>query len=74
MKVELTKMKVGLWCQRLNRVRLRSKSLATRELLSVAKPAWTTIGGVIANARTESLADGVIPQIYRSVYQRPPKT
>jgi hypothetical protein len=38
-----------------------------------AKPVWTTIVGVIADARTESLADAVIPQIYRSVYQRPLK-
>ncbi len=52
------------------RVRLR---LDTREPLSSAKPAWTTIVGVIADARTESLADLAIPQIYRSVYQRPSK-
>ncbi len=52
------------------RVRLR---LDSREPLSSAKPAWTTIVGVIADARTESLADGAIPQIYRSVYQRPAK-
>ena len=52
------------------RVRLH---LDTRELLSSAKPAWTTIVGVIADARTESLADAAIPQIYRSVYQRPAK-
>jgi predicted permease len=52
------------------RVRLR---LDTRGLLSSAKPAWTTIVGVIADARTESLADAAIPQIYRSVYQRPAK-
>ena len=32
---------------------------------------WTTIVGVIADARTESLADAVAPQIYRNVYQRP---
>jgi predicted permease len=49
------------------RVRLR---LATRGLLNTAKPAWTTIVGVIADARTESLADAVTPQIYRNVYQR----
>src|SRR3984957_10739052 len=55
------------------RVRLLSKSLATREPLSSAKPAWTMIVGVIADARTESLADAVIPQIYRSLYQRPSK-
>jgi putative ABC transport system permease protein len=52
------------------RVRLH---LDTRGLLSSAKPAWTTIIGVIADARTESLADAAIPQIYRSVYQRPAK-
>jgi putative ABC transport system permease protein len=48
------------------RVRLQ---LNTRGLLSSAKPAWTTIIGVIADARTESLADAGTPQIYRSVYQ-----
>jgi putative ABC transport system permease protein len=52
------------------RVRLR---LDTRQTLSSATPAWTTIVGVIADARTESLADLAIPQIYRSVYQRPTK-
>jgi predicted permease len=52
------------------RVRLH---LDTRGLLSSAKPAWTTIIGVIADARTESLADAATPQIYRSVYQRPAK-
>jgi putative ABC transport system permease protein len=52
------------------RVRLH---LDTRGLVSSAKPAWTTIIGVIADARTESLADAAIPQIYRSVYQRPAK-
>jgi putative ABC transport system permease protein len=52
------------------RVRLH---LDTRGLLSSAKPAWTTIVGVIADVRTESLADAAIPQIYRSLYQRPSK-
>jgi predicted permease len=52
------------------RVRLR---LDSREPLSSGGPAWTTIVGVIADARTESLADGAIPQIYRSVYQHPAK-
>ena len=52
------------------RVRLR---LEPREVSSSAKPAWTTIIGVIADARTESLADAAIPQIYRSVYQHPAK-
>ena len=52
------------------RVRLH---LDTRGLASPAKPAWTTIVGVIANARTESLAEAPIPQIYRSSYQRTSK-
>jgi len=52
------------------RVRLR---LDPREPLSSARPAWTTIVGVIADARTESLADAAIPQIYRSAYQHPAK-
>jgi predicted permease len=52
------------------RVRLR---LDPRDLSSSGTPPWTTIVGVTADARTESLADAVIPQIYRSVYQRPAK-
>ncbi len=52
------------------RVRLQ---LDTRGLLSSAKPPWTTIIGVIADARTESLAEAAIPLIYRSVYQRTSK-
>src|ERR1700679_2189214 len=34
---------------------------------------WTTIIGVIADARTESLADAGIPQMYLDIYQRPAK-
>jgi putative ABC transport system permease protein len=52
------------------RVRLH---LDTRGLKSSAEPAWTTIIGVIADARTESLADTGVPEIYRSVYQRTSK-
>jgi putative ABC transport system permease protein len=52
------------------RVRLR---FSTRGLPESAKPVWTTIVGVVADARTESLADPAIPQIYRSVYQRASK-
>jgi putative ABC transport system permease protein len=37
------------------------------------KPDWITIVGVIADARTESLADSGIPQIYLDIYQRPAK-
>src|SRR4029077_13833950 len=39
----------------------------------VAKPDWTTIVGVIADARTESLADAGPAQIYLDIYQRPAK-
>src|SRR6201996_2574504 len=39
--------------------------------LSSDKPEWTTIVGVIADARTESLADAGIPQMYLDIYQRP---
>jgi len=39
----------------------------------VAKTGWTTIVGVIADARTESLADAGIPQVYFDIYQRPAK-
>jgi putative ABC transport system permease protein len=34
---------------------------------------WTTVVGVLADARTESLADAGIPQIYLDIYQRPAK-
>ena len=39
----------------------------------VAKPGWTTIVGVLADARTESLADASVPQIYFDINQRPAK-
>ncbi|MBV9887228.1 MAG: ABC transporter permease [Acidobacteria bacterium] len=54
------------------RVRLRTGNLGNRELLN-KKSDWTTIVGVIADARTESLADVASPQIYRTVYQHPEK-
>jgi ABC-type lipoprotein release transport system permease subunit len=41
--------------------------------LGRARPDWTTIVGVISDARTESLADAGIPQIYLDIYQRPAK-
>jgi predicted permease len=46
------------------------EALGRRIRLNPAKPVWTTIVGVIADARTESLADAGIPQIYLNVYQR----
>lgn len=36
----------------------------------VASHSWMTIVGVIADARTESLADANMPQLYMSLYQR----
>jgi predicted permease len=44
-----------------------------RVRLGADKPDWTTIVGVIADARTESLADAGIPQMYFDIYQRPAK-
>src|SRR5271155_1191125 len=44
-----------------------------RARLGRRKPGWTTIVGVIADARTESLADAGIPQVYLDIYQRPAK-
>jgi putative ABC transport system permease protein len=46
------------------RVRVRSRG---------AKADWTTIVGVIADARTESLEKARTPQIYFDIYQRPAK-
>jgi predicted permease len=40
-----------------------------RVRLRAAKPDWTTIVGVIADARTESLADASAPQVYLDIYQ-----
>ena len=38
-----------------------------------ADSSWTTVIGVIANARTESLSEATVPEIYMSAYQRRPK-
>src|SRR3984957_3066873 len=38
-----------------------------------ASKTWITIVGVIADARTESLANARVPQIYLSLYQETPK-
>jgi predicted permease len=35
-----------------------------------ANPPWTTVVGVIADARTESVAESAVPQIYLSLFQR----
>jgi putative ABC transport system permease protein len=41
-----------------------------RVRLSAHRPGWTTIVGVIADARTESLADAGVPQVYLDIYQQ----
>jgi putative ABC transport system permease protein len=38
-----------------------------------SKPAWITVVGVVADARTESLAKESVPQIYLNGYQTTPK-
>jgi ABC-type antimicrobial peptide transport system permease subunit len=42
-------------------------------LLNAASPGWSTIIGVVADARTESLSEAVTPEIYRTVYQHASK-
>ena len=49
------------------------KRVRSSDDLGRAGPEWITIVGVIADARTESLADAGIPQIYLDIYQRPAK-
>jgi putative ABC transport system permease protein len=36
-------------------------------------PAWTTVVGIVANARSESLEDANSPEMYLNAYQRHPK-
>jgi predicted permease len=47
--------------------------LGKRLQLGSAKPSWLTVVGVIADARTESLEEASVPQIYLSLYQTPAK-
>lgn len=44
--------------------------LGTHVKLSRRAETWTTIVGVVANARTESLENTNVPQIYTNIYQR----
>ena len=37
--------------------------------LTASAPWWTTVVGVVANARTESLRDAAVPEIYANLYQ-----
>ena len=62
------------WPAKMGRARIRSASESVCwAVWAVPRPDWTTIVGVIADARTESLADAGIPQIYLDIYQRPAK-
>src|SRR5439155_17446800 len=47
--------------------------IGKRIKLSPRAPAWTTIVGVLADARTEALERTSVPVIYASVYQRSTK-
>jgi predicted permease len=44
-----------------------------KRLKRSADSSWTTVIGVVADARTESLAESTAPRIYLSSYQRRPK-
>jgi putative ABC transport system permease protein len=45
-------------------------ALGKRLKLSPSSPAWTTVVGIIGDARTDSLARPDIPQVYASLYQQ----
>jgi putative ABC transport system permease protein len=51
----------------------KENPVGMRLKLNPASPSWINVVGVIANARTESLAEETVPQIYLSSYQRRPK-
>ena len=44
--------------------------LGKRIRLSRRATAWTTIVGIVADARTETLEDGGVPEVYVDVYQK----
>jgi predicted permease len=45
-------------------------AIGKRVKLSPRATEWTTVVGVVADARTESLASAVVPHLYASLYQR----
>jgi putative ABC transport system permease protein len=55
-------------------VRLHSHHSGDHEFLNSGGLPLTTIIGVIADARTEALADAATPEIYRSLYQHPSRS
>jgi predicted permease len=46
------------------------EALGKRIKLSRRATEWTTIVGIVANARTETLEDSGVPQVYADVYQK----
>jgi putative ABC transport system permease protein len=49
------------------------QAVGKRVKLSPRATAWTTIVGVVADARTESLASAAVPHLYASLYQEQAK-
>jgi putative ABC transport system permease protein len=47
--------------------------LGRRVRLTRLAPEWTTVVGIVADARSESLEDAGVPEIFASAYQRPAK-
>jgi putative ABC transport system permease protein len=47
--------------------------LGKRTKLAPTDSQWTTVVGIVADARTESLARGAVPQVFVSLYQRKAK-
>ncbi len=45
-------------------------ALGSRLMASRRDTSWTTVVGIVADARTESLASASVPQMYVSLYQR----
>ena len=45
-------------------------AIGKRLKLSPRTAVWTTVVGIVADARTESLADGHVPHLYASLYQQ----
>jgi putative ABC transport system permease protein len=48
----------------------KDSPLGKRVKMGRSATAWSTVVGVIADARTETLEQASVPQIYRSLYQR----
>ena len=51
----------------------KTNPLGQHVRLSRSGTSWTTVVGIVADARTESLKDASVPAIYTSAYQKPTK-